>query len=66
MSKYETIKLHHANLNKEVTLYVNNLCFWHWSDKSEATHVYFAGQVIFPAKEKPDEITAKLKELSNE
>lgn len=62
---HSVIKLTHANLNKEVSLQLGTMSFFHYSDGSKATHVYtIAG--VFPAKETPEEINRLIEATTKE
>lgn len=66
MSGYETIRLTHANLKRELTLVASTIVGFHASPANGCTHVYCIGQTIFPASETPEQIDKLLKNLSQE
>jgi hypothetical protein len=66
MKGYETIKLTHANLKRELWLVANTVVGYHASPANNCTHVYCIGQTIFPASETPEQIDNLLKTISQE
>lgn len=55
MSQYQTLKFHHANLNRPVFIVRGTIAGFHWSDQGKATYVYTTGG-IFPVANSVEDV----------
>lgn len=63
---YDTILLYHANTGRRVYVIAGNIDFWSEAAEDNCTHVFCSGMNVFPAKETPEEIQAKLKSIKQQ
>lgn len=63
---YPRIKLTHANLKQPVTIMVDNIDFYFYSENQKATVVAMSGQNMFPAIETAEQIDQLVDQLLKE